>query len=94
MSLAYMLVTGTYMVIGGAFYICFPLPKFCIEDVSSKSTLKLDIEIFCIDLESLEQLPQDRHVDGGREGLPLLPDDDRLPPYHVHPQGCCHISPF
>ena len=34
MSLAYMLVTGTYMLIGGAFYICFPLPKFCIEDVS------------------------------------------------------------
>ena len=35
MSLAYMLVTGTYMLIGGAFYICFPLPKFCIEDVST-----------------------------------------------------------
>jgi len=32
MSLAYILVTGTYMTIGGAFYICFPLPKFCIED--------------------------------------------------------------
>merc|ERR1719384_1582084 len=32
MSLAYMLVTGTYMLIGGAFYLCFPLPKFCIED--------------------------------------------------------------
>jgi len=27
-----MLVTGTYMLLGGAFYICFPLPKLCIED--------------------------------------------------------------
>ena len=34
MTIAYMLVTGTYMLLGGAFYICFPLPKFCIEDVS------------------------------------------------------------
>ena len=33
MTIAYILVTGTYMLIGGAFYICFPLPKFCIEDV-------------------------------------------------------------
>lgn len=32
MSLAYMLVTGTYMVIGAAFYVSFPLPKSCIED--------------------------------------------------------------
>jgi len=32
MTIAYILVTGTYMLIGGAFYICFPLPKFCIED--------------------------------------------------------------
>ena len=35
MTLAYILVTSTYMIIGGAFYVCFPLPKFCIEDVSS-----------------------------------------------------------
>ena len=34
MTIAYMLVTGTYMLLGGAFYICFPLPKLCIEDVS------------------------------------------------------------
>jgi len=32
MSLAYMLVTGTYMLIGAAFYVAFPLPKRCIED--------------------------------------------------------------
>lgn len=32
MSLAYILVTGTYMVIGAAFYVSFPLPKSCIED--------------------------------------------------------------
>ena len=34
MTLAYLLVTSTYIIIGGAFYVCFPLPKFCIEDVS------------------------------------------------------------
>lgn len=32
MTLAYMLVTGTYMLIGCAFYVSFPLPKLCIED--------------------------------------------------------------
>jgi len=32
MSIAYILVTGTYMLIGAAFYISFPLPKTCIED--------------------------------------------------------------
>lgn len=34
MSLAYILVTATYMLIGASFYIAFPLPKSCIEDVS------------------------------------------------------------
>ena len=34
MSIAYLLVSGTYMLIGAAFYISFPLPKNCIEDVS------------------------------------------------------------
>ena len=34
MGLAYLLVTTTYMLIGAAFYISFPLPKWCIEDVS------------------------------------------------------------
>ena len=42
MTLAYMLVTGTYMLIGGAFYLCFPLPKFCIEDVCRT----IDVEPF------------------------------------------------
>jgi len=32
MSLAYILVTATYMLIGASFYIAFPLPKSCIED--------------------------------------------------------------
>jgi len=32
MSIAYLLVSGTYMLIGAAFYISFPLPKNCIED--------------------------------------------------------------
>ena len=34
MSIAYILVTATYMLIGVSFYIAFPLPKSCIEDVS------------------------------------------------------------
>lgn len=32
MSLAYCLVTTTYMLLGAAFYISFPLAKSCIED--------------------------------------------------------------
>jgi len=32
MSIAYILVTATYMLIGVSFYIAFPLPKSCIED--------------------------------------------------------------
>merc|ERR1719348_362243 len=32
MTLAYILVTGTYMLIGCSFYVAFPLPKSCIED--------------------------------------------------------------
>jgi len=32
MSIGYMLVIGTYMLIGTAFYLAFPLPKGCIED--------------------------------------------------------------
>jgi len=32
MSIAYFLVTFTYMIIGSAFYVAFPLDKICIED--------------------------------------------------------------
>ena len=38
MSLAYILVTATYMLIGASFYLAFPLPKTCIEDVSINVT--------------------------------------------------------
>jgi sodium-coupled neutral amino acid transporter 9 len=34
LTIAYVLVTLTYVIIGIAFFICFPLPKSCIEDVS------------------------------------------------------------
>lgn len=34
LSIAYVLVTLTYAVIGSVFYISFPLAKSCIEDVS------------------------------------------------------------
>nr|XP_012224347.1 PREDICTED: sodium-coupled neutral amino acid transporter 9-like isoform X1 [Linepithema humile]XP_012224348.1 PREDICTED: sodium-coupled neutral amino acid transporter 9-like isoform X1 [Linepithema humile] len=32
LTLAYILVTITYIIVGVAFYICFPLSKLCIED--------------------------------------------------------------
>jgi len=43
MSLAYILVTGTYMVIGAAFYVSFPLPKNCIEDNLLNNFHKTDV---------------------------------------------------
>ncbi|KAK1125795.1 hypothetical protein K0M31_005339 [Melipona bicolor] len=32
LSIAYLLVTSTYIIVGVVFYICFPLSKLCIED--------------------------------------------------------------
>ncbi|KAL6445727.1 hypothetical protein ACFW04_000891 [Cataglyphis niger] len=32
LTIAYILVTLTYIIVGAVFYICFPLPKSCIED--------------------------------------------------------------
>merc|ERR1712083_1092823 len=43
MTLAYILVTGTYMLIGAAFYVSFPLPKSCIEDNLLNNFHKTDI---------------------------------------------------
>lgn len=34
LSIAYLLVTLTYIIVGVVFYVCFPLNKSCIEDVS------------------------------------------------------------
>lgn len=34
LSFAYFLVMLTYIIVGVVFYICFPLSKSCIEDVS------------------------------------------------------------
>jgi len=42
MSIAYFLVASTYMLIGTAFYIAFPLPKDCIEDNLFNNFLKHD----------------------------------------------------
>ncbi|XP_023336957.1 sodium-coupled neutral amino acid transporter 9 [Eurytemora carolleeae] len=42
MSIAYFLVTATYMAIGAAFYLSFPLPKNCIEDNLLNNFLKHD----------------------------------------------------
>lgn len=35
LTIAYVLVTLTFIIVGTAFFICFPLPKSCIEDVST-----------------------------------------------------------
>ncbi|XP_070154549.1 neutral amino acid transporter 9 isoform X2 [Polyergus mexicanus] len=32
LTIAYILVTLTYIIVGAVFFICFPLPKSCIED--------------------------------------------------------------
>ncbi|XP_041982380.1 sodium-coupled neutral amino acid transporter 9 homolog isoform X2 [Aricia agestis] len=32
LSIAFLLVTATYTAVGAVFYVCFPLPKACIED--------------------------------------------------------------
>ncbi|XP_050449561.1 sodium-coupled neutral amino acid transporter 9-like [Cataglyphis hispanica] len=32
LTIAYILVTLTYIIVGAVFYICFPLPKSCIQD--------------------------------------------------------------
>jgi hypothetical protein len=40
LSIAYLLVTLTYALIGVLFYICFPLHKICISDVSTTLILK------------------------------------------------------
>lgn len=34
LTIAFLLVTVTYTLVGAVFYICFPLAKSCIEDVS------------------------------------------------------------
>ena len=33
-TIAFSLVALTYIFIGSVFYLAFPLPKYCIEDVS------------------------------------------------------------
>lgn len=51
LSIAYGLVTATYVVIGVAFYLTFPLAKTCIQDVSSSNMLLLcwNIILWCKD---------------------------------------------
>jgi sodium-coupled neutral amino acid transporter 9 len=43
LSIAFGLVTFTYLFIGVVFYICFPLPKFCIEDNLLNNFNKFDV---------------------------------------------------
>jgi len=42
MSIGFILVIGTYMMIGSAFYLAFPLPKGCIEDNLLNNFMKHD----------------------------------------------------
>ena len=64
MSIAYLLVSGTYMLIGAAFYISFPLPKSCIEDVSGifSNYNMIYKNMFS---ESVKQFPPNRCVNSG-----------------------------
>lgn len=39
LTIAFILVTVTYTLVGAVFYICFPLAKSCIEDVSHYNIL-------------------------------------------------------
>lgn len=41
LSIAYILVALTYIPIGVLFYSAFPMPKYCVVDVSSMSNLYL-----------------------------------------------------
>ncbi|KAJ3652082.1 hypothetical protein Zmor_018078 [Zophobas morio] len=43
LTIAFGLVTFTYLFIGVFFYICFPLPKFCIEDNILNNFNKYDV---------------------------------------------------
>jgi len=43
MSIAYILVTGTYIILGASFYLAFPLAKSCIEDNLLNNFRKNDI---------------------------------------------------
>ncbi|XP_044260299.1 sodium-coupled neutral amino acid transporter 9-like [Tribolium madens] len=43
LTIAFGLVTFTYLFIGVVFYICFPLPKFCIEDNILNNFNKYDV---------------------------------------------------
>ena len=42
---------------------------------------------FVLWTEPAEQLPRVWRADGGRQGVPLLPDDDGVPADHVPPQS-------
>ncbi|EFA05454.2 Putative amino acid permease F13H10.3-like Protein [Tribolium castaneum] len=43
LTIAFGLVTFTYLFIGVVFYVCFPLPKFCIEDNILNNFNKYDV---------------------------------------------------
>ena len=58
MSIAYILVTATYMLIGASFYIAFPLPKSCIEDVS-----KIIINIITVIFKDFQEYTTLKNVD-------------------------------
>nr|CAD7195431.1 unnamed protein product [Timema douglasi] len=57
LSIAYLLVTLTYALVGTVFYICFPLAKSCIEDCggrvekttpsSPKQDSNIDLSVLC-----------------------------------------------
>lgn len=48
LSIAFCLVAATYIAIASVFYVCFPLPKFCIFDVSAVKLIS-SLQAICTD---------------------------------------------
>lgn len=42
LTIAYVLVTITYIIVGIVFYVCYPLAKVCIEDVSAVAIILIN----------------------------------------------------
>lgn len=56
LSIAYILVVLTYLLIGFTFYICFPLKKSCIEDVSLKFIFCEFLYVYLYPIDKLFQI--------------------------------------
>lgn len=81
MTIAFILITFTYVFNGVVFYISFPLSKACIEDVSNWSTYYQQVfeENFHLFAEHFEQLFKWRYHDHHCKGTVVVPVIHCLP---------------